>query len=83
MSGQWSPERSAQGAVAQTYATYFKRPQRRAGRSGGHPKGAPTSAHCMRGIRAPRLRAPLSALDVIRPRADAAHLEVDALTTHF
>ena len=76
MSGQWSPERSAQGAVAQTYATYFKRPQRRAGRSGGHPKGAPTSVHLL----CCRL---LTYAGYVREPTPRIWTLVDALTTHF
>ena len=43
--GQWPPERFALGAAAPAYRQYSKRAQHRAGRSGGHPEGAPASIH--------------------------------------
>ena len=41
----WSPVCSSQGAVAKSYRAYVERAQRGEGRTGGHPQGAPTSAH--------------------------------------
>ena len=68
MMRQWSPVCSSQGAVAKSYRGYVERPQRGEGRTGDHPKGAPTNAHllCCR----------LSTYPRYAFEGDAAHLDV-------